>query len=424
MFKKFSKKYNFNKLVLYSRKVMRSPKNKILNNLYYAIRSILAKYLGLYPFSNGREIFAILSVLNSGNWNSTYSMNSKVDEAEEQFCRYLNVNHCILVPSGGVAIEILMRIFKGSEENVFCRHIRHTCPAQPFAIQRSGVIPVPINSGKSPFSLPKEIYKNSSKKNLVLSTHFWGYPEDLSSIEKKNVIEDCCLSLSSYQKNGAHVGTEGIAGIFSFGVLKPIQAGEGGLICTNNSDLAREIRIMQNYGNQFRINDSNDVVSFGLNGRLSCIQAAIISEQLKTYNNYINLMRSGVYKLKNDLSKLDLPIELFIPEGYEINQLGFSAVILKVSSLIYNPFKLALEKSGIKTFETFFQDILSLTYFKKEIIKTFNEEEKKVYLENIKKNANYYYPDNYIAIPRKWIPNKYMREHLKNAILKAFNGIS
>ena len=75
-------------------------------------------------------------------------------------------------------------------------------------------------------------------------------------------------------------------------------------------------------------------------------------------------------------------------------------------------------------FETFFQDILSLTYFRKEIIKTFNEEGKKVYLENIKKNSNYYYPDNYIAIPRKWIPNKYRREHLKRAILKAFNEIS
>ena len=40
--------------------------------------------------------------------------------------------------------------------------------------------------------------------------------------------------------------------------------------------------LMQNYG----INNSNDVVSFGLNGRISCVQAAIISEQLKTYKKY------------------------------------------------------------------------------------------------------------------------------------------
>ena len=144
---------------------------------------------------------------------------------------------------------------------------------QPFAIQRSGVIPLPTNPGKNPFSLPEDVYINSSNKNLVLSTHFWGYPENIASYEKQNIIEDCCLSFSSYQPNGAHVGTEGIAGIFSFGCLKPIQAGEGGLICTNDSSLAREIKIMQNYGNQFRINNSSDVVSFGLNGRLSCIQA-------------------------------------------------------------------------------------------------------------------------------------------------------
>ena len=66
------------------------------------------------------------------------------------------------------------------------------------------------------------------------------------------------------------------------------------MICTNNKSLANEIRLMQNYG----INNSKDVVSFGLNGRISCVQAAIISEQLKTYKKYINLIRDGVQKLQ------------------------------------------------------------------------------------------------------------------------------
>jgi len=407
------------RLINFSRKNLRNVENKNIKKLFFLFRSFIAKYLGLYPFSNGREFFSILSVLYSGNWNSAYSKDSKVSETEAQFCKYLDVDNCILVPSGGVAIEILMRIFKGSKENVFCNHIRHICPAQPFSILRSGVIPLPNNPGTNPFSLPKEIYKNSDKNNLVLSTHFWGYPENLDNIIQDYTIEDCCLSFDSYQPNGAHVGTQGVAGLFSFGYLKPIQSGEGGLICTNNKYLANEIRLMQNYG----INDSNDVVSFGLNGRISCVQAAIISEQLKTYKKYINLVRNGVYKLQVELSKLDLPIEVFIPEGYKIEQLGFSAILLKISSSLCNAFKIKLEKNGIETLDPFFQDILSLSYFKKKIIKSISKNEKEVYMKNYFKNENYEYPNNFVAIPRKWISNMYMRKFLKTAIIRSLNEL-
>ena len=176
---------------------------------------------------------------------------------------------------------------------------------------------------------------------------------------------------------------------------------------------------MQNYG----INNSKDVKSFGLNGRISCIQAAIISEQLKSYKKYINFIRNGVYKLQIELSALNLPIEIFIPEGYQIEQLGFSAILLKISSSLHNKFKIKLEKNGIETLDPFFQDILSLTYFKKEIIKSISGQEKKIYMENYLKNENYEFPNNFLAIPRKWIPNKYMRKFLKGAIIKSFNEI-
>ncbi len=413
------KLFSLTRFINFSRKNLRNVNNKTIKKLFFFLRSFVAKYLGLYPFSNGKEVFSVLSVLNSGNWNSAYSKDSKVSETEEQFCKFLDVDYCILVPSGGVAIEILMRIFKGSDKNVFCSHIRHICPAQPFSILRSGVIPLPCNPDINPFYLPRKIYDKSNKNNLVLSTHFWGYPENLNNILQEYTIEDCCLSFDSYQPNGAHVGTQGIAGIFSFGYLKPIQSGEGGLICTNNKYLANEIRLMQNYG----INNSKDVISFGLNGRISCIQAAIISEQLKSYKKYINLIRDGIYKLQGELSALNLPIEIFIPEGYQIEQLGFSAILFKISPSLHNQFKIKLEKNGIETLDPFFQDILSLTYFKKEIIKSLNPYEKKIYMKNYLENENYEFPNKFIAIPRKWIPNKYMRKFLKGAIIKSFDEI-
>ena len=107
-----------NKTLKFSRNNLRGANNGIIKKIYFFIRTIFAKYLGLYPFSNGREIFSVLTVLYSGNWNSAYSKDSKVSETEKQFCKYLKVNHSILVPSGGVAIEILMRILKDSNKKI------------------------------------------------------------------------------------------------------------------------------------------------------------------------------------------------------------------------------------------------------------------------------------------------------------------
>ena len=114
---------------------------------------LFAKKFGLYPFPISNELGAVKSVLISGNWNTTYSLNTKVTETEESFAKFLDVKNCILVPSGGVGIEILMRILK-STNNATCHHIRHVCPASPLSILRGGVAPLPTNPTNNPFNLP------------------------------------------------------------------------------------------------------------------------------------------------------------------------------------------------------------------------------------------------------------------------------
>ena len=65
----------------------------------------------------------------------------------------------------------------------------------------------------------------------------------------------------------------------------------------------------------------------------------------------------------------------------------------------------------------------AVSYFKNKITNTMSEEEKNEYIKNIHKNSIYNYPETYIAIPRKWIPNRYMRAYLKKAILNSFREI-
>ena len=412
------------KLISFLRRNLRSSKKGLINKLYFLFRIFFARKLGLYPFPIRNEIGSIKEVLISGNWNTTYSLNTKVVETEENFSNYLDIKHCILVPSGGVGIEILMRLMKVNSSSVTCNHIRHICPATPFSILRAGVAPIPTNPSRNPFYLPPSIFKESNKDKLVLSSHLWGYPEDIRPYISDYLIEDSCLSFESYFPDGRHVGTLGKAGVFSFGCLKPIQAGEGGLICTNDDSLAREIRIMQNYANEVKITGSNDVKRFGLNGRISCLSSAIICEQLKKYKEYVNKVRKGVKNIKNEIEKRNLPLNVYIPKNYKIEDLGFSSVLIEVEPKIYKKLMIELSKNGIETIPTFFDDLFTLTYFQKNILNELNKKQKEIYLSNFLDSNKYRYPERFISISRRWIANSFMRQIFLNALYKSLDTIS
>jgi len=410
------------KLVFLLRKKIRNSSKGLFDYIYFALRVFLAKPLGLYPFPIRNEVGSLTSILISGKWNASYSLTNKITETEEKFCEFLNSRNCILVSSGGVGIEIVMRLLKSNNTNVTCNHLRHICPATPLSILRSGVAPLPTNPFKDEFSLPKEVYEKASKENLVLATHMWGYPEEIRNYSPENIVEDCCLSFDSYFPDGRHVGTIGKAGIFSFGCLKPLQAGEGGLICTDDDELAKEIRIMQNYANQEQITGSKDILGFGLNGRMSCLTAGVIYEQLKNYRKYINNVRRGVLSLKKEIKKRDLPVSIFLPNNQKIENIGFTSILLEVNPSIYSKLILELRKNGIETIPTFFNDIFSLSYFQKGIKNQLSQNQLEIYLENFEKSSNYQYPNRLINISRRWVTSYFMRSIFIQSLSKSLSN--
>lgn len=154
---------------------------------------------------------------------------------------------------------------------------------------------------------------------------------------------------------------------------------------------------------------------------MSCITSAIVSEQLKNYSLYVKRVRNGVRRLREFIYKNNLPIKIFIPQNQKIDQLGFSSILLEVDPSIYKTIKGKLEQNGIETISPFFNDILGLTYFKKNIELELNEEQKEIYFTNYKNHLseNYTYPEKYIALSRRWISNIFMRKFFENALLNS-----
>lgn len=123
---------------------------------------------------------------------------------------------------------------------------------------------------------------------VILPVHLCGQPADMDRImefaQKYNlrVVEDCAQSIGATHR-GRKLGTIGDCGIFSFNQSKHINTGEGGMLITNDDDIARKVRAVRNHG---EVSDP-DLKILGYNFRMCEIEAVIGLEQFKTIDQNI-----------------------------------------------------------------------------------------------------------------------------------------
>ena len=166
-------------------------------------------------------------------------------------------------------------------------------------------------------------------KPLVLNLFLWTFPKRTRAIipvhefgqaaamdkilkiaNKYNldIIEDAACALGTVYK-GQKVGKSGSIGCYSFHPRKIITTGEGGLVITNNDDLANKISAYRNHG-FYQTETGKEMLSWGLNLRMTDIQAAVGIPQITILDDYLkNRTRlAGIYseKLKN-IKNITLP---------------------------------------------------------------------------------------------------------------------
>ena len=120
------------------------------------------------------------------------------------------------------------------------------------------------------------------------------------------VIEDCAQAHGAKYK-GRFVGTIGEIGVFSLNVNKTIQAGEGGVCVSNNSDLAYRLQLIRNHGEAVvgPAGYENIVNIAGFNYRMTETSAAIAREQLKKLPMLNRVRFELVKQLKAGLKPFD-----------------------------------------------------------------------------------------------------------------------
>lgn len=333
-------------------------------------KSLIARKRGLYPRVVQKELKEVKKILGSTSWNMSYSINGKHSELEKFFANYIGSEFAVAVGSGGVGLQMLTRSLGLGVNSEVVMQV-DTCAAVPQAILNAQAIPVFVDTNTTTFQFSLEGVKNSITKNtrLILATHMWGNPEDLDSIKKLAddkdvfVVEDACLALGSRFEH-QYLGSLSKAGVFSFGSTKPLQAGEGGMLVTNDKELARELRSMRSWGDRETEYGIRDVRTLSWNGRMPEVIAAIALEQLRGYPERLERIQARVSKFR-DLVR-DVPDFKIVPT---LNQedLAYTQVALKLTSLSrytkQEIFKLTSE-SKIPVFHANFEPITELSLFR------------------------------------------------------------
>jgi len=236
------------------------------------------------------EIQAVVNTIRS-SWIST---GPKCEEFENLFSTMLNVKYAITLTNCTCALHlacVVLGIKEGDE--VICPSLTFAASVNCIRYVNATPIFCDIKSCEHINIDAEEIEKLiTPKTKAIIVVHMAGFPAEMDRImeiaKKHNlsVIEDACHGpLSEYR--GQKLGTIGDVGCFSFFSNKNISTGEGGMLVTNNEDLAKRVRLLRSHGMttmsyQRAKGHANayDVVDLGYNYRMDDLRAALGISQL------------------------------------------------------------------------------------------------------------------------------------------------
>jgi len=222
---------------------------------------------------------AICRVLNEGQ----YILGREVSSFENEFATYIGVRFGVGVGSGTEALYLALRACGiGAGDEVIT--VSHTAVATIAAIELCGATPVMVDVNSNTYTIdPNQIERALGEQaKAIVPVHLYGHPVDMESIadiahrHKLWVIEDCAQSHGAAFGN-RRTGAWGHIAAFSFYPTKNLGGmGDGGIVVTDDNELAERVRLLREYGwRQRYISESP-----GLNSRLDELQAAILRVKL------------------------------------------------------------------------------------------------------------------------------------------------
>ena len=278
-------------------------------------------------------------------------------EFEEKFSKYCDAKYGVGTTSGTTALHLAIESLGiGDEDEVIVPTFTNAATA--FAIIYGGGKPVLVDSEPKTWNIDTNQIEEKITKNTkaILPVHIYGHPCDMDPIsniaEDHNlfIIEDAAEAHGAEYK-GKKVGGLGDIGCFSFYANKIITTGEGGMVVTNDEEIAEKAKLLRNLAFSKERRFLHNYLGF--NYRMTNIQAAIGLAQLAKIDEFIRRKRSiaNTYNLLlKNVSGITLPPEM--PWAKNVFWM-YSILIEDDFGINRDELMKKLEKKGIET-RTFF----------------------------------------------------------------------
>src|SRR6185295_4831664 len=233
-----------------------------------------------------------------------------------------------------------------------------TFVASATSVARVGATPVFVDVDTSTINLNPALVEQSitERTRAIVAVHFAGHPVDLDDLvslcDRHNVvlIEDCAHAHGAEWQE-QRIGTFGSFGSFSFQASKNMTAGEGGMLITNDANLAERARSISNQGRRTG-GAWYEHQTLGTNARITGFQAVLLLNQLERLPQELKTRMDRAAYLRGKLSKISglVPTPATLDERVTIH--GYHLFSMKYDSSAWSglpreKFVAALQSEGV-----------------------------------------------------------------------------
>jgi dTDP-4-amino-4,6-dideoxygalactose transaminase len=262
-----------------------------------------------WPVFDDRERAQLEDVLTSSSWGGYPSPNRKATEFAAAFAAYQGARFAIPTTSGTSALEVALKALGvGAGDEVIVPAI--TFAATPYAAVACMARPVfadvsAANACIDPDSVERLITRRTK---AIIPVHYGASLADLDALAQISrahsisIVEDCAhVPGARFRDRG--VGTYGALGCFSFQSSKPMTAGEGGMITTDDPDLEQRCQSLINCGRR-RPGEDFEGPLMGANYRITEWQCGILLAQLERLGDQIEHKSRAAARLRAGLGAI------------------------------------------------------------------------------------------------------------------------
>jgi len=321
------------------------------------------------PYLGDEEKKAVSDVLDSG-W---LVQGPRVAEFERLFCEYTGAKFAKAANSCTACLHLAMVVL-GAEpgDEVLLPSFTHIASAN--SIIYTGAKPVFIDIDLRTFNIALDkveqylgkAKKQGSRVKGIMPVDLFGLCADLEQIialaKEYNlfVVEDAACALGSLY-NSSHAGTFGDAGCFSFHPRKPITTGEGGMLITNDPEVASKVQSLRDHGAAVSDLARHErgggylLPSFGMLGynyRMTDIQGAIGVEQMKKFPWIVERRIERAKRYGEELKDVEWLQTPYVPEAYKHTYQSYV-------TLVQNPKYKGLTLDAIRELNQFRNNVMA-----------------------------------------------------------------